>query len=150
MGNIDNTILNLGLAAADLESGDIVKIDTSGTIAKVASVEATDAVGIVTQDTSAGDAVPVLVRGIIDANVLIEDTDSASGYDKAVVAGDLAIISGKAITGCSVGQALSSIPCTAQTLSGSDGMIVGKFLEANAGSTAADTVTTLKVYVNFM
>jgi len=146
----------LGFEAAEhLAEGDIVKLNTSGKLAKVSAVEATDAIGIVKSVGNALDAdntgkqVSVLAQGIIDVPVLVEDTDGSSGYDAAIARGSLLVISGKEAGTYVVGQALCAVGGTAQTTAVA-GMVVGKALEAVAGSTAADTYTTIKAYVNFL
>ena len=151
--NAKNVILGYE-AAEHLVEGDIVKLNTSGKLVKVAAVEATDAIGIVVSNGSAidsdvtGKMVSVLIEGVATVRVLVEDTDGASGYDKAIVRGDQLVISGKTSGTYVVGQALSAVGGTAQATSVC-GMVVGKALEAVAGSASADTYATLKAYVRF-
>jgi len=148
MTNI-NAEIRRGTAAATLIAGDIVKLDTNGKVAKVAAAEATDAVGIIYSGGAADEVVSYVVRGEIDVRVLVQDTDGSSGYDAAIARGSLLVISGKSGGTYDVGQALSAVGGTAQTTAVA-GMVVGKALEAVAGSTSADTYTTIKAYVSFM
>ncbi len=136
------------VSAVALTAGDFVYIDTSGDIAKVASVEETKCVGIVYADAAIGKPVSVIVKGLISVHALVEDTDGSSGYDKAIVAGDQLIISGKAAGTYLVGQAVSAVGGTAQATSVC-GMVVGKAVEAVAGSDSADTYTTIMALINF-
>lgn len=137
------------LSKTALTAGDFVYIGTDGYITKVASAEATNAVGIVYETVAINKPVSVIAQGITDVHVLVEDTDGSSGYDAAIAAGSLLVISGKASGTYVVGQALSAVGGTAQTTAVA-GMVVGKALEAVAGSTSADTYTTIKAYVNFL
>ena len=135
-------------AAEDLVVGDIVKLDTDGKAAKVSSAEATDAIGIVYGAASAGKQVPVVVEGLATVRVLVEDTDGLSGYDAAVARGAHLVISGKSAGTYGVGQALSASTGTGVSTANAT-TIVAKALEAVAGSTTADTYTTIKAYVRF-
>ena len=137
-------------AGEDLVAGDIVYLNTDGEAVKVAAVEATTAIGIVYSDADEGSMASIIVVGLVDAcHLFVEDTDGSSGYDSAIGYGDQLIISGKTAGTYGVGQALSAVGGTAQTTS-VEGMVVGKALVIVAGSAAADTYTTGKVYVNFM
>ena len=147
MSNIQNNVLRYE-AAADLVTGDIVKLDTNGKAAKVAAAEATDAIGIVVESTDSGKSAPIITSGIIDVRVLVEDTDSGAGYDAAIARGAHLLISGKASGTYPVGQALSASTGTGVTTADAT-TLVAKALEAVAGSTAADTYTTIKAKVQF-
>lgn len=147
MTNIEKQILGYK-AGEDIVEGDFLTINSDNEVVKNTSAEATNVVGVAYNKANQGEQVGVLVYGLVDnLRVLVEDTDGASGYDSAIAAGDILLISGKAAGTYVVGQACSSTAGTGAT--GGDGTIVAKALEAVAGSTSEDTYTTIKALVRF-
>ena len=137
-------------AGADLERGDIVKLNSDNEVEKVAAAEATNAVGICYNNADEGDKVTVLVRGVMDdVHLLVEDTDSSSGYDDPIAHGDLLVISGKASGTYVAGQALSTTAGSGVSTADAT-TIIGRSLTAVAGVDSGDTYTTGKVFVNFV
>lgn len=151
------------VAGEALLPGDFCKLDANGEAVKVDAAESTECVGVVVSTprptsgggfdsfgADAGDRVTLRMRGEVKLWALVEDTDSMAGYDNPISPGDNLLISGKAAGTRTPGQAVSSFGGTGQSAADSGLIKVGRALEAEAGSTTADTFSQIRCYVDFL
>jgi len=124
--------------------GQIVSLDTSGNVTAVAAAEETTLIGVVHKGKVATTSaeqheLSVQVGGVAEVLSFVADTDGSAGYDAPIVVGDRLLVdaSGRVVnfggTGGTVTEAneVGEAFCIA--------------LEANAGSTSADTTAYIKV-----
>ncbi len=125
--------------------GQIVGLDSSGNITAVTVKEDTQLIGVIAKGKRATSSaeqwqVAVQVGGVADVLSFVADTNAGSGYDQPIVPGDAVLVDGSdrvvgygGSTGASATQAADV------------GAMFAIALEANAGSTAADTTAYIKV-----
>ncbi len=124
--------------------GQIVGLDSSGNVTAVTGAEDTQLIGVISKGKTATSSaeqwqVAVQIRGVADVLSFVADTDGSSGYDVAIVPGSAVLVDASDRVVAFGGTGGTATEAT------DVGAMFGIALEANAGSTTADTTAYIKV-----